>query len=118
MAKTGRHPISLPSLVTATANWVASQPLSSDEMRSVKIRLGDIKTPTTISTYYDFWSSRSVYTIILPGFRAISHITHHKRSIDRRCQGAPVVVKRVAKGDVEFGGGGALVSEDDRDVKR
>jgi len=35
MMKTGRHQISLVWLVPAMANWVASQPLSSDELKSV-----------------------------------------------------------------------------------
>jgi len=35
MVKTGRHQISLFWLVTAMANWVTLQSLSSDEMRSV-----------------------------------------------------------------------------------
>jgi len=42
MVKTGGHPIRMFWLVTAMANWVTSQSLSSEEMRSDKMRLGEI----------------------------------------------------------------------------
>jgi len=43
MAHTDCHPISLLYLVTAMANSLASQPLNSDEIKSNRVKLGEVR---------------------------------------------------------------------------